>query len=80
MVTEDMHFMGIEDMPVIKNLEAFAQKLPQQDRQELYRIAEVLYVVGVADGIIKGSLAQFGEKQEPEKKELGEYLSRKAEE
>ena len=81
--------MGIEDLPIITNLEGFVQKLPIEFRAEVYHIAESFYHVGAGDGIMEGMMGALvglggsGESTKPKEnrsEEYRRYFARKARE
>ncbi|MDD5192701.1 MAG: hypothetical protein PHH54_04260 [Candidatus Nanoarchaeia archaeon] len=88
--------MGIESLPLIRNLENFAQGLPKECRAKAYEFAKSFYVVGVGDGAAQGVVSDasmiagmFSGKKSKDssssyfgdkEKELKDYLDKKIQE
>ena len=73
--------MNPEGVPLIKSLNAYAEKLSPEHRSELYRFAESFLCVGVKNGIFIGALDALGTKSEnDDQKKWIEYLTKKREE
>jgi len=73
--------MGIENHPIIQDLENFAQLLPEEHRAKLYTTVKEFLKVGAMHGTFEGLTSFAGvTPEEDQQRECIAYLSAKAEE
>ncbi|MEI7424955.1 MAG: hypothetical protein WCK10_02460 [Candidatus Staskawiczbacteria bacterium] len=64
---------GIEGVPAIVNLNNFAEKLPLELRQELFKTVFAFFSIGATHGIFTGFEGAFNTSKNPKETRLDQY-------